>query len=29
MRVRIDDVYFLHAISPKQPGGNMLIALEN
>ena len=28
MRVRIDDVYFLRAISPKQPGGNMLIALE-
>lgn len=28
MRVKIDDVYFLRAISPKQPGEEMLVALE-
>lgn len=28
MRIKIDDVYFLRAISPKQPGEEMLFALE-
>ena len=29
MRIFIDDVYSLRAINPKQPGEEMLIALEN